>query len=661
MFKKLITNLPFNPSLLSQVSFYAKRLKQEESVRRLGFGFMALAMFIQMFAVIAPPQKSLAYSPDYIAPNGFSSKQQVLAAWDDPSSDIQAIYSRFGVTRDMIVKLSQPVSIYSTADNLWTTGRKSLSEVSKASQIKQKYKDSEYSVTIGTTPIYIRDLKAWDIVNPVNYYDAFEGVQANGAKFWILMDCGNFTQVGPPLQPVTPVPSYNPLPPALKTPAVELHKTIASADYSRALKPGDTFSFNFEYRNGVVDSTPAENVVLTDTLDLEHFDIISPAGLPISGNVLTYPIGSVPYSPAFKNALTITVKLKTAIANGTSVCNAATLTSSNGGTATSGGSDLCVNVVNPCPLDASVPSATDERCTKPVLVCTLTNTVLNRTTKEATLKTIVTSSNPTLTNIHAYVYDFGDGDGKKNTVDTYTDTVKHTYKDGNYKATVKVAYSIGSEKKDAGYIACAAQVETKPDQPLTPSKSAQNITQALNNEQTTNTKANPNDIIEYTLTTHNSYDYDRANYTVSDDITDILDYANLDKAFLTSQGGSYDDATRTVTWTGQTVKANGDLNLKFRVIVKDPVPATNLPGAMASSYDCVIGNAYGNEVSIPINCPPAKTAEYISSTLPNTGPGTSLLIGFSLSVVIAYFFARSRLLGKELELVRVEYSTGGGF
>ena len=52
MFKKLISNLPFNPSLIGQVSFYAKRLRKEESIRRAGFGFMALAMFIQLFAVI---------------------------------------------------------------------------------------------------------------------------------------------------------------------------------------------------------------------------------------------------------------------------------------------------------------------------------------------------------------------------------------------------------------------------------------------------------------------------------------------------------------------------------------------------------------------------------------------------------------------------------
>lgn len=687
MFKKLITNLPFNPSLLGQVSFYTKRLKKEEAIRRLGFGFMALAMFIQMFAVLAPPQKSLAYSSDYIAPNGFSSKAAVLAAWDNPGSDIQAIYSHFGVTRNMIVNLSQPVSIRSDADNLWTTGRTSLSAVSKAGLIKQQYKDSEIPIQIGGTTIYARDLKAWDIVNSYNTYSVFEGTNAYGGHFWIMMDCGNFTQVGPPTPPATPPPAPTPVPtptpaptptptptpaptpaptptppptpPALAVPAIELRKTIDGG--ARALRPGDSYTFRFEYRNNIVNSANAENVVLTDTLDLDHFDIVSPANLPLSGHVLTYPIGTVQYSADYKLALLITVKLKTNLPNGTAICNAAKMTSSNAGNSTSGGTNLCVTVINPCPLDSSVASATDARCTNPVLVCVLTVSDLNRSTKEATLKTTVSSSNPSLTKIQSYSYDFGDKTNKVNSVTTLMDVVKHTYKDGKYNATATVSYKVGDKSSDIKKVTCAADVETKPDQPLTPSKSAKNITQNLSSADTLKTKANGGDVIEYTLITHNSFSYDRLNYAISDGIGDVLDYATIDRAFLNSQGGVFDEATKTVKWPSQTVKADSDLVKVFRVTVKNPVPTTNQPSAMTTSFDCVISNKYGTELAIPINCPAVKAAEYLTTSLPNTGPGTSLAIGFVVTAFIAYFFARSRLLGKELELVRAEYATGGGF
>src|SRR5690606_18380925 len=106
MFKKIVKNLPFNPSLLGELSFYAKRMKQEESLRRLGFLFVALAMFIQMFAVMAPPEKSLAYSSDYII-NGLRTRDDILRAWDGKTSDknVADIYKKFGLTREDIVNL----------------------------------------------------------------------------------------------------------------------------------------------------------------------------------------------------------------------------------------------------------------------------------------------------------------------------------------------------------------------------------------------------------------------------------------------------------------------------------------------------------------------------------------------------------------------------
>lgn len=780
MFKKLISNLPFNPSLLGQVSFYTKRLKEEQTIRRMGFLFMALALFIQMFAVIAPPQKSLAYSSadDYIEANGYSSKQSVLAAWDNPNKDVQAIYSHFGVTRDEIVNLSGPVTIVSTGGNYFTTGRTSVSQRPDAGSIKQKYKDSELPVTIGGETIYYRDLKSFDIKNPSNSYQAYQGTKANGSPFWILKDCGNFTNLyTPPSPPPTPPPAPTPHPegyldvntcngisgwawntvheryvhiyvdqpafggavkdrdyfevnanlsrpdvhtarndidtnvgytwdggplhndnkshhlwvyvtdrgnnyallnggenvavnftcpvnpppsPTPVTPAFEFRKTIDGG--ARALKPGDEYSYRFEYRNSVPNSSNILGAAITDTFDLDHYTIVT-SSVPIifSGHVGYINLGTVAYSAQFQTAVIVTVKLKDAIPNGQNICNAASISAANATSVTSGGTGLCVGIVNPCVYNGSVPSGTDAACV-PAVVCSLTQSAFNKTTKESTFTTTVTSTAPTLTPIKSYVYDFGDKSSKNNNSIGLTDTVKHVYKDGNYHATATVFYSINGIANSSHTAACAADVETKPDQPLSPSKSAQNISQKLNNADTMTHKANGGDIIEYTLLVHNSYDYDRANYTISDTMADVLDYTDVDLAFLQAQGGTFDGGTKTVTWVDQTIKANSDMIKHFRVTVKNPVPATNQPSQLTTSFDCNIVNTYGSStVSIPINCPPAKTAEYLATTLPNTGPGTSVLIGAVMMMVVAYFFFRARLLGKEIELVRAEYATGGGF
>lgn len=63
-FKRLLGNLPFNPSLIGKVAFYAKHLKREAAIRRLGFIFIALAVFIQTVAILNPPKASVQASLD---------------------------------------------------------------------------------------------------------------------------------------------------------------------------------------------------------------------------------------------------------------------------------------------------------------------------------------------------------------------------------------------------------------------------------------------------------------------------------------------------------------------------------------------------------------------------------------------------------------------
>lgn len=714
MFRKLISNLPFNPGLLGQVNFYAQRIKQEEGLRRLGFGFMALALLIQMFAVMAPPEKSLAYSNDYII-NGLRTRDDILHAWDGKTSDrnVADIYGRFGITRNDIERLTMypNVTMHSNYADYWTIGRTSLSAVGKASSIKQQYKNSEVPVNYGSGSVYLRQLRAWDIVNPYNKYQAFEGWK-DGKQFWILVDCGNLTMVGKP--------------PILKNPSLQLRKSVIGG--SRTLKPGDTFQYRIEYRNSVRDSLPVEDAVLTDQVQSGSLEIVSRSGATLSsGGILTYNIGNIPYSEGYRTLPPITVRLKQGLKHGLQTCNTATLKASNVAAVSTSSSGACVTVSNPppkpvdvcpnisgnqatvpsnkikdskgncinppkpdvcpniagdqatvpsgkvkdsegncieppkCPLDSSI-SPDDDRCVAPALTCILTDAAINRTTKTVTLRTKLKSSNEYMTSVASYIYDFGDKSAKQTKKSgSYTDEVSHKYEDGNYTATVVVNYTAGrGSAQTAQTVACSAPIESEPDQPLSQEKTARNLTQDLNETQTLSAKAKAGDTIEYSLITHNSYEYDRANINVSDYIGDILDYSDLDMAFLTSQGGSFDENGKTLSWKPQTVGANRELINKFRIKLKDPIPSTNQPSAMTTAFDCQLSNKFGDQLDIKVDCPIPKQAEYVIESLPNTGPGTSLIIGFTATSVFAYFFARSRLLGKELELIRTDFAQTGG-
>lgn len=200
--------------------------------------------------------------------------------------------------------------------------------------------------------------------------------------------------------------------------------------------------------------------------------------------------------------------------------------------------------------------------------------------------------------------------------------------------------------------------ESPPEIPTPPNikavKSVRNITQNLSSELTNKTPARGGDIIEYTLRVTNTGESPFRNYTIEDNIDDILDYATLDTGYLSAQGGQFTGG-HTVSWPDQTIPAKGKVEKTFRVTVKETVPSTNTPNATAPEFDCRMQNGFGSsEVTVMVECPVLKTVE----ELPNTGPGTTVAIMVSVSVLAGYFFMRNRLLSKEVGIIKRSYQSG---
>ncbi|MBW3569095.1 hypothetical protein KY385_03110 [Candidatus Parcubacteria bacterium] len=186
-------------------------------------------------------------------------------------------------------------------------------------------------------------------------------------------------------------------------------------------------------------------------------------------------------------------------------------------------------------------------------------------------------------------------------------------------------------------------------------KEARNITQNLSSRLTSSTKARAGDVIEYTLTTANKNEVELVKYDIEDNIGDILDYADIDKSFLSEQGGSFSADKKTVAWTDQTIAANSSSKKVFRVKMKNPLPATNQPNATAPDFDCRMENSYGAPTVIQVDCAVVKAVE----TLPNTGPGETIGATFAVTFISSYFFARSRLLAKELKFIKKDHKFAG--
>jgi len=66
MFKKIVSNLPFSPALVGQLGLYSKKIRQENTTRRIGLIFVILALIVQSLVVFQPPESANAANPNDI-------------------------------------------------------------------------------------------------------------------------------------------------------------------------------------------------------------------------------------------------------------------------------------------------------------------------------------------------------------------------------------------------------------------------------------------------------------------------------------------------------------------------------------------------------------------------------------------------------------------
>jgi|GEM_PF-5646966 len=193
LFQQLLQNLPYSPSLLSQVGFYAGRLKKEESIRKVGFGLMAIAFFMQVIAFLKPPEATIASSPSNdIVQGGIHGNpiQNALAAVGNSRS--ANVYAAYGLTSSVVSSCTNS-SVYMGDSSLRSAGFDSFGYT------------SEVTKNYGGTTFYERALP--DVaINPGSTAPALRCVNNRNEVIYILHDCGNPVLSSETEVPATPEP-----------------------------------------------------------------------------------------------------------------------------------------------------------------------------------------------------------------------------------------------------------------------------------------------------------------------------------------------------------------------------------------------------------------------------------------------------------------------
>lgn len=194
MFRKIVSHLPFSPSLINELGFYAKRLGKEEATRRLGLIFTALALIVQSFVIFSPPESANAADPSDMVYGGVWSSHQLMSAYDGNHNDIKNLFDTIGITRDELARASHNTQRLDSSSN-YSWG---MTSNFSAAQGEGSY--SVKSSRGGMRHFYYRPHRLWGNFT----YSAFVGHSAKFGWFAIMKNCGNLITRHIPPAPTCP-------------------------------------------------------------------------------------------------------------------------------------------------------------------------------------------------------------------------------------------------------------------------------------------------------------------------------------------------------------------------------------------------------------------------------------------------------------------------
>lgn len=635
MFRKLVSSLPFSPALVGQIGFYIRRLRKEEATRKLGLVFTAMAVVMQSFAVFVPPEQALASSSSSIVPGGVTSIQQILDIYDAGAkgqNDFKDLMDYIGITRSELASLNPKVEYICSTDKDWISfGRQHHYSASEGELMHNVPRSNGGYSVFYSVPLYRFD----SVNNMTNCYDSYVGQSSKVGTFSIMRKCANVQikrnvqkfprghfvtatcqsvqgyayderQTGLPVKvylffggPPGKGKQYGPI----------------NADRSTPTSPiggshGFSFSVADEYKKS---STPTKVWATLQPLPGWNQSTVQ------FDNAVEIPANCIPAAQPEASCISLslnpTSRTKTKLSIFATANNGASITG-------------------------------------------YTATVFNKSGNKVYEKRFQTSSG-------RYV----------------TDEIA-LQQDGEYTAAVVAHTTIG----DRGGPGCETKFTVNPpdkcpyigsgdlsveDSTCAPcphdsslwvndpncvikvsqAKEARNLTKNI--DDANGTLAAVSDRIEFTVYTTNVGDSD-VKVSVTEALADVLEYARL----VDTGGGSFDEATKTLSWNDVSLTPQQTDTRHFVVQINDTIPATPRGNNDPAAFNCVITNSYGNTIEINVDCPPVKHIESAVKSLPATGPGENIAFATILLMVVTYFYIRSRLMAKEARIIRNEFSPG---
>lgn len=618
-----MSNIAFSPALVGQLSFYARRLRKEELTRRLGLIFTVMALVVQSLAVFSPPEPANASSDADFVRGGVSSVKEFLGYYDRNHRNIKSIFNSLGITRAEIAAAKRTV----------------IGE------------NSRYNWSMTSLYSHAQGQRSWDYGSGTVYYRPMRLTQQGGDShpvfashsksmgwFAIKIDCGNLITDKPPHPP-----KPDPVAKCENLNVTKLSSTRFRFNAKATVKNGakvKTYIYTVRHGGGIQKTIRSDSSKTTD---------------------------SVTYSQSKPGTYYVYLSVQTTEGKKTN-------------------SDCSDKFTVPQKPDEPDPEEPDEPDVVPFAECKSVQALVQDRTL-VSLSGSATVENGASISSYTFTVRNANGDVVKSIPVESTQETAYApsftlNQAGDYSVTLSVATSEGTKTDPVTCVAnftisqpevCQYNPQLPPNSPdcqpcpenpniwikdercsseIINTKTATNISRG--NVDATTAAAKAGDKIRYTVTVENR---GLVSDTVSirESLGDVLQYATL----FDSGNGSFDKETSTLTWNNVSVPAGGTQSRVFVVQMLKEIPLTNTGTSDEASYDCRMVNTFGNSVEVNVECPVEKVVvEQTVSELPHTGPRENMIFAGVLLATVAYFYARSRQLGKEVRLIRKNVNAG---
>lgn len=153
MFKKIVSKLPFNPSLLSNLSDYDHMLKNELRLRAIGILVLILIIITQLIAIILPPVSKNLYSPNNLVGVSNGNPAKLYSLCINNTSDYRLIVNFYKISCEEIGSSSViNLAVHSATDSLYSLNRLPYGA------------EGEKNISIANNNLYIRKLSfGWEL------------------------------------------------------------------------------------------------------------------------------------------------------------------------------------------------------------------------------------------------------------------------------------------------------------------------------------------------------------------------------------------------------------------------------------------------------------------------------------------------------------------